>query len=139
MRDAVRALLAEPRVPNSPKRVWRDWALVGVLLPVAVLEAIFRNELAWRPFGLALCAVPVFALLWRRTHPLLVVVVVFGAQTAADIAPLLGADDSAVLYMTAYVLLLPYALFRWGSGREAAIGMAFILVAHIFRESVNST
>ena len=28
-----------------------------------------------------------------------------------------------------YFLLLPYALFRWGSGREAAAGLVIILVA----------
>jgi signal transduction histidine kinase len=44
-----------------------------------------------------------------------------------------------VLDTTAYVLLLPYSLFRWGSGREAAIGLAIILVCHIFTASVNST
>ncbi len=31
-------------------------------------------------------------------------------------------------YSTAYVLLLPYSLFRWGAGREAAIGLVIILV-----------
>lgn len=139
VRDAVRALWAEPRVPNPPRRVWRDWALVGVLLPAAVLEAIFRDDLEWRPFGLVLCGVAAFGLLWRRTHPLLVVLVVFGAQTLADISPLFGTNDSTVLYASAYVLLLPYALFRWGSGRDAAIGISFILVAHVFRETVNST
>ena len=30
-----------------------------------------------------------------------------------------------------YVLLLPYALFRWGSGREVVIGLGIILVAYV--------
>ncbi len=38
MRNAVRSLWAEPRVPDPPTRVWRDWALVAVLVPLAVLE-----------------------------------------------------------------------------------------------------
>jgi signal transduction histidine kinase len=35
------------------------------------------------------------------------------------------------VYTAAYFLLVPYALLRWGSGREAAIGMALILVWHV--------
>jgi signal transduction histidine kinase len=119
--------------------VWRDWVLVAVLVSVGVLEAIFRDELVWRPVALVLGVAPVFALLWRRTDPLVVVAVVFGAQTLADVATLFGADESAVLDTTAYVLLLPYSLFRWGAGREAAIGLTIILVGLFFRESVNST
>jgi signal transduction histidine kinase len=108
--------------------VWRDWALVAVLVPLAVLEVILREDLVWRPVALVLGAAPVFTLLWRRTHPLVMVAVAFGAQTLADVAPLFGADESAVLFTTAYVLLLPYSLFRWGSGRDSAIGLAMILV-----------
>jgi signal transduction histidine kinase len=139
VRNAVRSLWAEPRVPHPPKRVWRDWLLVAVLVPVAVLEVIFREELVWRPVALVLGVAPVFTLLWRRTSPLVVVAIAFGVQTLADVATLFGADGSAVLDTTAYVLLLPYSLFRWGSGREAAIGLAIILVTHIFTASVNST
>jgi signal transduction histidine kinase len=128
VRNAARSLWAEPRVPDPPTRVWRDWALVAVLVPLAVLEVILREDLVWRPVALVLGAAPVFTLLWRRTHPLVVVAVAFGAQTLADVATLFGADESAVLYTTAYVLLLPYSLFRWGSGRDAAIGLAMILV-----------
>ncbi len=113
--------------------------LVAVLVAVAVFEGIFRADLAWRPVAVVLGVVPVFTLLWRRTHPLVVLAVVFGAQTVADLATLFGADDSAVLYTTAYVLLLPYSLFRWGSGREAAIGLAIIVVGILFTESVNSS
>jgi signal transduction histidine kinase len=127
VRNAVRSLWAEPRVPDPPTRVWRDWALVAVLVPLAVLEVILREDLVWRPVALVLGAAPVFTLLWRRTHPLVVVALAFGAQTLASSA-LFGADLGAALYTSAYVLLLPYSLFRWGSGREAAIGLAMILV-----------
>src|SRR5680860_318440 len=139
VRNAVRSFWAEPRVPHPPARVWRDWVLVAVLVPVAVVEVIFREDLPWRPVALVLGVAPVFTLLWRRTHPLVVVAVAFGAQTVADVATLFGADDSAVLYTTAYVLLLPYSLFRWGAGREAAIGLTIILVANFLTGSVNST
>ena len=66
-------------------------------------------------------------LLWRRTHPLAAVGVAFGTLIAFDAARIL-AIDATVLTSIAALLVLPYALFRWGSGREAAIGLGVILV-----------
>lgn len=127
MRNAVHSLWAEPRAPQSPTRVWRDWALVAVLVPLAVLEVILREELVWRPVALILGVALVFTLLWRRSNPLVVVAIAFGALATVHVAILLGAE-SVELYTTAIVILLPYSLFRWGSGREAVIGSAIILV-----------
>ncbi|MDP9465217.1 MAG: histidine kinase, partial [Actinomycetota bacterium] len=131
MSDVVRQLWAEPRVPNAPRRVWTDWVLVGMLVPAAILEAIFREDLGWRPVALVLGVAPVFMLSWRRTHPLLVVAVVFGAHAASEAVTIFGAHHSAMLYTTAWLILLPYSLFRWGSGRECAIGLAIMLLGHI--------
>ena len=80
-------------------------------------------------------------LLWRRTHPLVVVAVAVTVRTLADVASLFGAGGSALLYTSgAFVwLLLSYSLFRWGAGREAAIGLAIILVSHFFASTVVST
>jgi signal transduction histidine kinase len=122
---------AEPRAPQPPTRVWWDWALVAVLVPTAVLEGILRDDVVWRPVALVLCLVAVFSLLWRRTHPFAVVAVVFGALIVVDVAALYTGVGPVGLYTTAVVLLLPYSLFRWGTGREAAIGLAIILVAGV--------
>jgi signal transduction histidine kinase len=129
LRDAVRSLLAEPRAPNPPRRVWRDWALVAVLVPTAVLEGVFREDLAWRPVASGVCVALVFTLLWRRTEPLVVVAVAFGVLSVSSIVALVGAEDPVGLYTNFFVLLLPYSLFRWGAGREAAIGLATMLYA----------
>ena len=131
MSGTVRQLWAEPRVPNPPKRVWRDWLLLGVLVPTAILEAILRTDLGWKPVAFVLGVVPVFTLLWRRTHPLAVVAVVFGAHAASEAVTIFGAEHSAMLYSTAWLILLPYSLFRWGAGRECAIGLAIMLIGHI--------
>ncbi len=112
---------------------------MAVLVPAGLLEGIFRDELVWRPVALILGVAPVFTLLWRRTNPLVMLAVAWSAQTVAEAAPLFGADEPAILYISAYALLLPYSLFRWGAGREAAIGLAIILVSHLFTASVNST
>ena len=129
LRNAIRSLLAEPRAPQPPRRVWRDWVLVAVLLTAVVLEGVLRDDLVWRPVALVLGVAVVCALLWRRTHPLAVVAAVFGALIAVSIGSLISGDRSVGLYTMICVVLLPYALFRWGSGREIGIGLAIILVA----------
>ena len=108
--------------------MWRDWALVAVLVPSVVLKVILRDDLASRPLALVLGVALVLTLLWRRSSPLAVVAVGFGALAAIHLAILFGADHSVELYTMAYVILLPYPLFRWGAGREAAIGIVIVLV-----------
>ncbi len=139
MGDAVRSLLAEPRAPQPPERVWRDWLLVGVLVPTAILEGVLREDVVWRPVALVLAVALVFTLLWRRTHPLAMVAVAFGAVIVVTLASLWGADEPVGLYTMVFILLLPYSLFRWGAGREAAIGLAIILAAGVVGTAVDYT
>jgi len=139
VRNAVQAIWAEPRAPRPPRRVWRDWALVAVLVPTAVLEGLLRQEVVWRPVATALAVGLVFTLLFRRTHPLAAVAVAFGALIVVEVAAFLAGAGSVGLYTTGYVLLLPYALFRWGSGREATIGLAIILVAYALGTAADYT
>jgi signal transduction histidine kinase len=127
--NAVRALWAESRAPKPPARVWRDWVLVGLLVPTAILEGLLREDLVWRPVALVLGVAIVCSLLWRRTHPLAVVAGAFGALIVADIASLMTSGGPVGLYTMSCVLLLPYSLVRWGSGREIGIGLVIILVA----------
>lgn len=118
----------EPRAAGAPVRVWRDWALIAVLVPTAVVEWILRDGVEWGPFVLVLAVVLALPLLWRRTHPLAVVAVVFGTLALLDAFAIVAADGSPGLYTNAYVLILPYALFRWGSGREAVLGLPIMLL-----------
>jgi hypothetical protein len=90
--NAVRSIWAEPRAPQPPARVWRDWVLVAVLVATAILEGIFRQDVIWRPVALVLAVALVFPLLWRRTHPLAAVAVTFGVLIAVTVAALFGAD-----------------------------------------------
>ena len=105
--------------------------LVAVLVPTAVLEGSFREDVIWRPVALVLAVALVFPLLWRRTHPLAAVAVAFGVTIAVTVAALFGADGPVGLDTSVFVLLLPYSLLRWGSGREAVIGLGIILVAYV--------
>ena len=136
--DALRSLWAEPRPTNAPDRGPRDWALVAVLVCWSVVEVVLRQDLAPRPglwTGLAprpLLLLYVLAvlgpLLWRRTHPLVAVAVSFGTLTILDIVRILTGSQGALLNSISAALILAYALFRWGSGREAASGLGVILL-----------
>jgi signal transduction histidine kinase len=130
VKSAAQSLWSEPRAPAPPARVWRDWVLVAVLVPTAVLEGVLREDLAWRGVALVLGVAVVVLLLWRRTSPLVVVAAAFGALAAVGVAEFFGADEPVGLYTTLCVVLFPYSLFRWGSGREASIGLLIILVAY---------
>ena len=91
--------------------------LVAAVLAAALLEVILRDDAAW---PLVVGVAPAILLPWRRINPVLVIAVVFGSI-------LLTEAVAEPLYSTAYVLLLPYALLRWGSGREAVTGMAIVI------------
>ncbi|GAA1556209.1 histidine kinase [Kribbella sancticallisti] len=127
--NAVRSLWAEPRAPRPPRRVWRDWALVALLLPTGIIEGLYRDDVVWRPVALFLTVCSVLVLPWRRTHPLGMLALAFGAAIVGTIAGLIGGVPSIGLYTMVAVVLLPYSLVRWGSGREIGIGLAICLVA----------
>ena len=131
MRAALRSWWAEPRAPDNPGRLYWDKWLVAGLIATAILEAIFRTDAAWRPLAVAIAIAGAITLLWRRTHPLTVVALLFGSVTLLNIAVLIGGDASFGLYTMAYVLLVPYALLRWGSGRESVLGLVIILVSFV--------
>jgi signal transduction histidine kinase len=128
LRDAARSLWAEPRVPDAPRRVWRDWALVSALVPVLVLEGAFREDLVWRALSVAVALALLPTLLWRRTHPLQCVAVAFGLISVVQLASLILSDDWQGLNATVFVILLVYALLRWGSGRDAVLGLAIVSI-----------
>ena len=132
--NALRSLWAEPRPTNAPDRGPRDWALVAALVGWSVVEVVLRQnlvlrqDLAPRPLLLLAALAVLGPLLWRRTHPLVAVAVSFGTLTIVDIVRILTGLQGAPLSSTSAALILAYALFRWGSGREAASGLGVILL-----------
>lgn len=130
--NAVRLLLAEPRVPNPPVRVWRDWWVIAAVVIAATLEQAFRPDMPWRPVGVGEIAVLIGCLLWRRTHPLAAMAVGFGMVIAIDVISIASDVEGPVSpNAMAFLLLLPYAVFRWGSGRDAAISIPIGLTAAV--------
>ncbi|MFZ2504115.1 MAG: sensor histidine kinase, partial [Nocardioides sp.] len=128
MRNPLRALLREPRPSAPPDRVWRDWALLACVLVAALLEGVFREDIPQRGLAVAVTLGLSPLLLWRRTHPFAVVAATFGAVGVVDLLLLAAGRPMLAMNTLVYLMVLPYALVRWGSGREAAAGAAVILL-----------
>jgi signal transduction histidine kinase len=103
--------------------VWWDWVFVCVLVVVAVGEALVRPGLTARPVSAVVCAVLVSTLLWRRSHPLQAVAVAFGLCVLSSVVAGREFPDQYVLVS---LLFLPFAAFRWGSGRELVLGAGMV-------------
>jgi signal transduction histidine kinase len=125
VRALLRSVWDEPRAPSSPARVWRDWALVVALPPIALTEWILRPGLPMRPLQLALTLGLIPTLLWRRTRPLLMVATAFIGCYAVQAAT---HDAVPAMLTPIFLILLAYSLFRWGSGRHMVIGSAIVVV-----------
>jgi signal transduction histidine kinase len=110
--------------------VWLDWVLLAAGLCGVVLEATLRPNLAWRPVAVLVtvwfCVLP----LWRRTRPLATVALAFGAVILLNVATVIAGEHRSIGLDTRVVLLvLVYALPRWGSGREIVLGTGVMLAA----------
>jgi signal transduction histidine kinase len=133
--SSLRAYLAEPAVPDPPRRVWRDWALVVVASLIAVLETVFRNDSewlavdpAWRWGALAVFFVVVPpTLLVRRTHPLWALLAAFIPITVYGVVVSHAEGVYGGLMAMAFALIIVYTLYRWGSGRDGAVGLIVVI------------
>lgn len=116
-------------MPERPRgtSAW-DRGIVLALVPAVIAEGLWRDGLAHRPLQIAV-GLTLLATVWfRRSRPLAAAVIAFGLSAALTVIPSpLGADP---LYTSACVLLLPYSLARWGSGRAIAGGLAVMAVAY---------
>jgi signal transduction histidine kinase len=113
---------APAALPPPPRRVWRDWMLVALIVLVAVLEASLRTDLSQPLLAAVIVVAMAPTVLWRRTRPLLMLAIAFGVMAIAGL--LLG---ESILYTSVFVLVLPYALFRWGDGRALVVGCAVLV------------
>lgn len=132
--SSVGGYLKEPAVPDPPARVWRDWALFGAASLAAVLEAVLRTDQDWTGIapGWRVASVVTFfvslpSLLIRRVRPApamlwaFVPTIVLGCAIAVT-EGVFGGMTATVVFLT-----VPYAVYRWGSGRDGAIGAALLL------------
>jgi signal transduction histidine kinase len=73
--------------------------------------------------GLALAC----ATLWRRSRPLAMVALGFGAFFVIDMAAVFAGEKPLSLNVGTWVFVLFYALFRWGTTRQAASGSVVVM------------
>jgi signal transduction histidine kinase len=127
----ISSILAVPRVPDPPMRVRRDWVLVALLMPSAILEGVLREQVVWRPVAVVIVAALTLTLLWRRSHPLAMLSIGFGVPIGLDAVTRIVEGNPVEFITAAFALVLPYALCRWASGRDALIGLGVLLIALI--------
>jgi len=125
--DALRSLWVEPRPANPPETGAGDWALVAAFVGWAVNEAVLRDGMAPAPVLLIATLAAVAPLPWRRSHPLPAVLVAFGTLIVVDLFRMATGTQGALTSSVSATLVLTYALFRWGSGRDAVRGLLVIL------------
>jgi signal transduction histidine kinase len=128
---AFAAAWSRPPVKDAPGPKRRDVALLIIAAAAAVIEGAARPDLAW-PLTTTLVTLAIFPmLLWRRTRPLLAVAVMTGTTSAYAFVDVFAKPDLTALVSTFVLLTIPYALFRWGSGRDRIAGAVIIAVGLI--------
>lgn len=138
LRDDLRTLWTEPRPPDAPGRVSRDWALLAAGLGGAVLEAALRGDVVWWPVSVLVTVGLCLTTLWRRTNPLAMVALAFGSGILLTLVDLVAAPPEPLgLYTGVIILVLVYALPRWGSGREIVLGSAVMLAAFVLSVAID--
>ncbi|MEM6988571.1 MAG: histidine kinase [Pseudomonadota bacterium] len=129
MPDRFQTLINEPRAPGAigPRR--GDWVLVALVTVAAVAEGVLSDAVSWPWLSVPVIVALSFTLPWRRVHPF---GVVFIAYTTTGLIHLtsgfLGVHwngPAAALFL----VILPYALLRWGTGQEALLGFTVIALS----------
>ena len=131
LRSALRAPAA---MPAPPRRVWRDWALVTVLVVATVVEGASRWSTSGVPVWTVVTLLIVPTLLWRRQLPFTMLAIAYGSTEVVSLA---GERDDQ-LVASGFILVLVYAVFRWGTGAARIGAVALIdislLVSTLGRE-----
>ncbi|MEM1022500.1 MAG: histidine kinase [Myxococcota bacterium] len=122
--ELIRAAWVEPRPPGAKDPGRGDWILLAFALGVGLSEGALRPELSYLAWigGLGI----LWVLPWRRSEPLLMVMAAFGGNIVLKLIGQLAGANGESLHALALMLLLPYAVFRWGAGREAMLGALVI-------------
>ena len=126
--DTSRRYWSEPRAADPPGPARRDWLLVAVAVGAATIETFARKQLVWSGVSLVVTIGAACLLPWRRVHPLLVVALAFGAMSVVEAVSLVRGVEWEGLNIAGFLLVLPYALARWASGREVGVGLLVMSV-----------
>ena len=124
----LRSLWVEPRPDRVPVPGLRDGALIAVLVGWSGLEVVLRTDLAPWPLLLVVVSAVCGPLWWRHAHPLAAVLVPVVTLTLVDVVRVVSGTSGTLLSSGLAVLIGVYALLRWGSGRQALVGLGVVLL-----------
>ncbi len=113
--------------------------LVAALFGATAVELTLRDDIGWKPGAALLVALLAVAVLWRRTCPLKSTALAFLSIVVLDGVSRLITGEMIDLYSTVIVLVIPYALVRWASGRDAMFGFGLIIAAVVHINAVGWT
>jgi signal transduction histidine kinase len=134
----IGAAWSRPRAAGADGPKPRDAVVIAALAAVCVIEGATRPDLEW-PVATTLATIAILpALLWRRTRPLISVAVMTCSTCAFALAHAAAGVEPNALVATFAFLSAPYALFRWGSGRDRIACAAVIAASLLFSSSLGS-
>ena len=126
MLKSLRSAFA-PRAAPADAPTAHEWLLLAVIIAIALIEAALRPELSPLSVVVGMAILP--TVLWRRSRPLLMVALGFGVSAGISWVRLATAVELPTLHSAAFLVLLPYALVRWGSRPAIGWGSGIIALA----------
>lgn len=134
----LRGAWARPRAAGADGPRPRDLVLIAAVAAVCAFEGAVRPDLEWRA-ATVLVTIAILAVLpWRRTRPLATAIALTAATSAFALAHTLAGLEPNALVATFVFLTVPYALFRWGSGKDRIIGGTVTAVGLIVSSTLGS-
>lgn len=97
-------------------RVGRDWLLLAAGLLAIAVEAGLRGDVVWRPVSVLVTVAFCPTTLWRRTHPLAMVVVAFVLSVVLD--DLGPSDQIGGFVALAFPAVLGASVRLWSTSRR---------------------
>lgn len=121
-------MLSEPRFPNAPRQIGRDWILAAAMATSTIIEVALRADSSNPVVAFLLMSVLIASVLRRRTNPLLGVLASFGAVILLNLIIVATGDSYVGPYNATWILILGYSLVRWGSGAEITAGLGVMIL-----------
>jgi signal transduction histidine kinase len=138
MRRALNGAWARPRAAGADGPRSRDLVLIALIAGVSAFEGAVRPDLEWRTATVLVTIAILTVLPWRRTRPLASAIAFTAATSAFALAHALAGLEPNALVATFVFLTVPYALFRWGSGKDRIIGGTVIAAGLVGSSALGS-
>ena len=110
---------------------WWDKVLAPMLMLVAVVEVATADAMLFKPAIYVVGPVLVLTILFRRRHALAAFVIAFSVSHALGLIAFWQGLMWKGPIAWVMILLHFYSVFRWGSGRQAAAGLAVMAFGYL--------